>query len=62
MVLYMAVTPDELELPIAVETSVTFLGKKLGINPRNITQGISRSYKGVKTGCKFLKVEVEDNK
>lgn len=60
MVLYMAVTPDKYELPIAVETSVTYLGLKLGIDPRKITKYVDPRYDGSRIGVRFMRVEVDE--
>lgn len=60
MYLYMAVTPDEYELPIAVEDSVSKLAARLGIRSNTINVSIWRvSRTKGKLGMKFVKVEVD---
>lgn len=53
-VLYMRVTRDKYELPIAVEESPTMLTLKLGLKANTVKSLISRRYNG------FCKVEVDD--
>ena len=60
MTLYMAVTSDELELPIAVETSLAYLASKLNLNPNNISSSIRKNASGKRTGAKFYRVEVDE--
>lgn len=58
--LYLAVTADEYELPICIETSPMELANKLGITAREIIKGISGKYSGKNKGVKFIKVCEED--
>lgn len=60
MHLYMAVTPDKLELPIAVEDTAKKLAKTLKIKEDTIYTNISRKYSGKIIGMKFVKIELED--
>lgn len=55
--LYMAVTADELELPLAVTTTVVELSKLTGYSRSAIFTSISRNKSGRKTGCKFVKID-----
>lgn len=60
MVLYMLLTSDEYELPIAVADTVVELARLTGSDERTISSGISRHKK--RGGfCKWRKVEVEDD-
>ena len=60
MLLYMAVTTDKYELPIAVEDSVSKLAARLGIRSNTINVSMFRSSnKKGKLGMKFVKLEVD---
>lgn len=57
--LYMMVSSDEYELPLAVADSPSELGRMVGTNPRNIIAAIYHSkVRGNKS--KYRKVEVEE--
>lgn len=56
----MAVTSDELELPIAVETSLQMLAEKFKIDTSTILTSIRRNHSGKRRGYKFARVEVEE--
>lgn len=58
MKLYMAVTPDKYELPLAVETNASDLAKMFGTNQQAIFTAISKNLSGKQNGVKFVKVEV----
>jgi hypothetical protein len=59
--LYLCVTNDEYELPIAVEDSPTELAFKLGVNRHTILNGISRYNRGeIKGIYRRVEVELED--
>lgn len=64
MILYMAVTPDEYELPVAVEDSPTKLAKKIGMSVNTVTASLTpkrAKYNDKrKVGYRYRKVEVED--
>lgn len=60
MTLYMAVTADKYELPMAVEDTGAALARRLGCRPENIYHDISAKAPGTIRGFKFLKIEVED--
>ena len=62
MFLYMAVTDDKYELPIAVEDSISKLASRLGLRYNTILVSFSRQSKSSrsrKLNCKFVKVEVD---
>lgn len=54
--LYMAVSADEYELPIAVEDTAIALANKLGIEPISVYSSIANSRSGKITGHKLLKI------
>jgi len=56
--LYMAVTPDEYELPLVVAASAAELARVCGTSESNIRVQICRGYNGTNSGRKFVKVEV----
>ena len=60
MTLYMAVTPDKYELPIAVESTVFDLAEMYSTTPATILTSISRNKSGKRRGAKFVRVEVDD--
>lgn len=55
--MYMAVTADKYELPIAVEDTAVQLSKALDVPISSIYSGISRGDSGVGRGYRFVKVE-----
>lgn len=58
--LYMAVTPDEYELPIAVAGSVTELSNMIGKKRDLISCAICKKLNGNASGMKFIRIEVEE--
>lgn len=58
--LWLAVTPDELELPLAVAETADELGKMLGISGNTIMASEFRGAGGRCSGRKFVKVPRED--
>lgn len=65
MILYMAVTPDEYELPVAVEDSPTKLAKKIGMSVNMVLASLTpkrAKYNDTKkVGYRYRKIEVEDD-
>ena len=59
--LYMAVTADKYELPIAVCSNIHDLARIFGIKPQSVSESISRKRPGKKTGVKFIRIEVDEN-
>lgn len=59
MTLYMAVTPDKYELPIAIESTLEDIAEVFNINVHTVACAISRNRSGKRNGVKFLKVEVD---
>ena len=59
MTIYMKVTNDEYELPIALADSVSILARKLEINPCVIHRAMKQAEeKGYKSS--YIKVEIDD--
>lgn len=61
MVLYMAVTPDELELPMVVADSCAELAGIFNVKTHVVYSAISHRQSGKNSGRKFVRVEVNDN-
>lgn len=60
--LWLAVTADEYELPIAVADTSIELGQMLGVSDSTIAASIKRKCDGSRNGYRYLKVEnVEDD-
>ena len=58
---YMAVTDDAYELPLAIGDSCRELGRIMGLDPGEICRLVNGKRKGVyKKGRKFVRVYVED--
>lgn len=55
--LYMAVTCDEYEFPVAVEETAVELANKLGIDPMSVYNSIANNRSGKITGHKLLKIK-----
>lgn len=58
--LYLAVTADRLELPIAVAGSVSELAQMIGTSPKVISVAASREHSGRIRGYKILKINEEN--
>jgi hypothetical protein len=59
MTLYMNVTKDELELPLAVADTVAELAKMVGVRENSIFGAMGRAKK---SGCKcaYVRVEIDE--
>ncbi len=57
--IWLAVTPDEYELPIAVADSAKELADMLGISTPTVKTSVLRHSDGSLTGRRLIKVEVE---
>lgn len=55
--IYMAVTADKYELPLAVATNAEELSRMTGYNIKTIDSSISKRRNGKIRGMKFVKVE-----
>lgn len=60
MKVYMAVTADKYELPIAIFDSVYGLARWTGRKRKDIHSAISKGAKDQKLKCRYIKVEVND--
>lgn len=60
MILYIRISKDKYELPIAVADTVTELAKMCGVRRDTIYQMMSR-YGALGKWCPYRKVEVEDD-
>lgn len=67
MKLYMAVTPDEYELPVMIAETPSKLARMCGVNRCSVSNAISRRKRGRQsrksqkmTKCWFVTVEVDD--
>lgn len=58
--LYMAVTPDELELPLAVFDTAKELAARFSVSPGCVASCIKKNKSGKTTGRKFVRVEFYD--
>ena len=56
--IWMAVEPDEYELPIAVADTARELGEMLGTTKGNIESSVHLGFNGKRTGRKFIKIEI----
>lgn len=59
--LWLAVTTDELELPIVVVDSAVELARKFGKKPNDISAAWYKKLNGKNWGFKVVKVEVNNN-
>ena len=58
---YMKVTDDEYELPVAVANSVEELARILNVKPDTISGCISRYNRGLANHSAYRKVEIDDD-
>lgn len=68
MKLYMAVTPDEYELPMEIAETPSELARKVGVHRSSVSNAISRRKRGCQsrkskrmTKYWFVTVEVDDD-
>lgn len=61
MVLYLAVSQDKYELPIAVADSTRELGRMLGVDKCTVSCHITLANQGKLKKQKYFRVEVEDD-
>ena len=59
--LFMAVTPDEYELPLFVTESLDEMAKKFNKTKSMISSSICHERQGGRCGIKFIRVEVEND-
>lgn len=58
--LYMAVTPDEYELPMCVCDTVKEIAEKFNVSRNVVLSSIAHNRSGATTGRKFVRVEIND--
>ena len=58
---YMAITADDLELPLAVAESANELAEMFRTKTQYIYECIARNRSGAYLGYKFIKIECEDD-
>jgi hypothetical protein len=58
--LYLLVTQDEFELPLAVADTQTELARMVGVSHRTIASTLCKYRKGEYKSARFREVEVED--
>ena len=56
--LWLAVTPDKYELPLAVAESSYKLARILGIHQGSVSKAVMEGYSGRNNGRKIVKVEI----
>lgn len=61
MKIYMKVTKDEYQLPVAVADSVRELAKMVGVTPEMVHHLLSAHKKGISKSCMYVCVEVDDD-
>lgn len=59
-VIWMAVTADEYELPLAIGDTRRELASLCGISENTLRHAMERGWNGKRTGRKFVKVEVRE--
>lgn len=58
--LYLAVTPDEFELPLCVCESVEEIAGVYGVSSNTVLSSITHDRSGKSTGRKFIRIEIND--
>lgn len=61
MILYMAVTSDEYERPLAVEPTVPRLAQRLGLSSSAIYSSMFANQNGKNRGFRFVAVKIDDD-
>lgn len=61
MFVYMAVTADKYELPLAIADSPKQLAKLVGTTPAKISSAIGKNINGKYLGLKYVKVWIDYN-
>lgn len=62
MKLYMAVTSDELELPLFVTDKAVELAKRFNVKPKTLFTSIFHKRSRKRQGYKFIKIELDKEK
>lgn len=58
--LWLAVTPDVYELPLAVCDTADELGQKYGLSRNTVISNVRQKADGTKSGRKFVRVRLEE--
>jgi hypothetical protein len=58
--LWLAVTPDEYELPICVEDTAQELANRFGVKKNTIESIVCKGRSGKYSGRKFIKVAIDE--
>ena len=58
--IYMKITTDEYELPLAIADSIGELAKMLGVTKNHISSAISHYKRGTTKSCCYVKVVLDD--
>ncbi len=61
MIIWMKVTHDKYELPVAIADSAAELARKLGVSKGSIESSVSRQKRGLNLHSIYRRVEVEDD-
>ena len=59
--LWMKVTSDEYQLPVAVAESATELAKMVGVTPDMIYHRVSAHKHGITKKCSYICVEIDED-
>ena len=60
MILYIMVTRDKYELPLAVDDTAAELARMVGVTTNAVLSGISKARKGKLKKAKYIRVEVDN--
>lgn len=60
MTLYIEVTNDEYELPVAVAESARELAEMRGVAKHTVLSALCKYRKGITQKCKYMKIEVSE--
>lgn len=61
MKVYMAVTADEYELPVAITTNAAEMGKICGLTRASVLSSISKGHTCRKLNAKIIRLEIEED-
>ena len=60
MKVYMEITKDEYQLPVAVADTVKDLAKKIGTRANSISSALCKQRKGVRIKSRYIEVELDE--
>ena len=61
MVLYMKVTDDKYEFPVAIADNAKELAQMVGVKPQTVYECVAPSRMRLGKNCGYYKIEVEDD-